>query len=293
MNSVPIPVIDTHLHVWEVDAPWMSWLNDRPESWQPVRRNFTWPELRGELDRAGVANVILVQAGMTPLETPQLLQLAAEQASVLGVIGWASLRSARATEQDLGSFEGAGSAKLVGIRNNHGWEPDGNALAAPGVVESCRVIAERRLTLDLHFANDTELPLAVSLAARVPGLTCVIDHLGKPRLGNGTAFTSWAASMKQLSALPNVYVKYSGWATFVHRALAADVRPYIDLVLELFGASRVMYGSNWPVALVSGSYQQTYQATLEAIADRSAAELEDILYRTAARCYLRLPGRPF
>jgi L-fuconolactonase len=290
VNSVPIPVIDTHLHVWEVDAPWMSWLNDRPESWQPVRRDFTWPELRGELDRAGVANLILVQAGMTPLETRQLLRLAAEQASVLGVIGWVTMRSARDTEQDLGSFKGAGSAKLVGIRNNHGWEPDGNVLSAPGVVDSCRVIAEQRLTLDLHFADDTELPLAVSLAERVPDLTCVIDHLGKPRLGNGTAFTSWAASMKRLSALPNVYVKYSGWATFVHRAMAADVRPYIDLVLDLFGASRVMYGGNWPVALVSGSYQQTYQATLEAIADRSAAELEDILYRTAARCYLKVPG---
>lgn len=292
MTAIRSAVIDTHLHVWEVDAPWMSWLNDRPESWQPVRRDFGWPELRGELDRAGVANAILVQAGMTPLETAQLLQLAAEQTSVLGVIGWASLRSARATEQDLGSFHDAGSAKLVGVRNNHGWEPEPNVLATPGVVDSCRVIAERRLTLDLHFADDTELPLAVSLAKRVPELTYVIDHLGKPRLGNAAAFASWAASMKQLSALPNVYIKYSGWATFMHRALASDVRPYIDLVLELFGASRVMYGGNWPVALVSGSYQQTYQATVEAIADLSAAELDDIMERAAARCYLRARKEP-
>jgi L-fuconolactonase len=283
----PIPVIDTHLHVWDVNAPWMAWLNDRPETWQPTRRDFTWRELRTELDDARVANLILVQAGMTPIETRQLLRLAAEQPSVRGVVGWASLTSARATARDLDSFAGPGADKLVGIRNNHGWAPDHEVLADPGVIHSLRVIAERGLTLDLHFRDHTELPLAVTLAERLPELTYVIDHLGKPSLGDNDALPAWAASMDRLSRLPNVYVKYSGWATFIHRTLASDVRPYIDLVLDLFGSDRVMYGGNWPVALVSGSYRRTYQATVDAIANRPRPQLEDVLHRTAERCYLR------
>jgi L-fuconolactonase len=286
MTSAPSPVIDTHLHVWDANAPWMSWLDDRPDSWQPVRRDFGWPELRAVLDRAGVAELILVQAGMTPLETNRLLRLAAEQPTVLGVVGWATLTSPEAAQRDLDSFQGPGADKLVGIRNNHGWEPDGGVLATPAALDACRVLINRGLPLDLHFADDTELPLAVRLAEQLPELTCVIDHLGKPRLGHPAAFASWSASMKRLSALPNVYVKYSGWATFVHRTLASDVRPYIDVVLDYFGSGRVMYGGNWPVALVSGGYQQTYQATFDAIADRPAAELADVRHRTATACYL-------
>jgi L-fuconolactonase len=289
MMPEPSPVIDTHVHVWDKAAPWMSWLADRPASWEPVRRDFGWRDLRGVLDLAGVAEMILVQAGMTPLETLRLLRLAADQPTVAGVVGWATLTSPEAASRDLDSFRGPGSEKLVGIRNNHGWEPDGDVLATPAALDACRVLVDRGLTLDLHFADDRQLPLALRLAEQLPGLTCVIDHLGKPRLGDRTAFASWSRSMKHLSDLPNVYVKYSGWATFVHRTVASDVRPYIDAVLDHFGSSRVMYGGNWPVALVSGSYQDTYQATLDAVADRPAAELADILYRTAIDCYLTKP----
>jgi L-fuconolactonase len=267
----------------------MSWLADRPASWRPVRRDFGWPELRAELDGAGVDELILVQAGMTPLETQQLLRLAAEQPTVAGVVGWTTLTSPEATARDLASFRGPGADKLVGIRNNHGWEPDRDVLATPAALDACRVLIDRGLPLDLHFADDRQLPLAVRLAEQLPELTCVIDHLGKPRLGDPAAFASWIISMKQLSDLPNVYVKYSGWATFMHRTHAGDVQPYIEAVLDLFGPGRVMYGGNWPVALVSGSYQDTYRATIDAIAGLPADDLADILHRTATTCYLTKP----
>lgn len=284
------PILDTHLHVWEAGAPWMSWLDDRPTWWQPVRRDFTFPQLRNELDAADVAELILVQAGSDLRETSQLLSLAAVEPSVRGVIGWATLSSPADTTRALDALAtGPGAELLVGIRNNHHWQPDGDILADPKVVGSCRVVAEQGLTLDLHVADDTELPLAVQLAERVPELTVVVDHLGKPRLDNPDAFSGWAASMRRLASLPNVYVKYSGWATFMRRTLAADVRPYINLVLDEFGSNRVMYGGNWPVALVAGSYIDTLRATLDAVAGRTSDELADILHRTAKVCYLAPP----
>ncbi|MEO3781176.1 amidohydrolase family protein [Micromonospora sp. B11E3] len=287
--TTPARVIDTHLHVWRTDAPWMSWLGDRPSWWEPVRRDFSFAELREELDQAGVAELILVQAGTNVLETRQLLALAATEPSVRGVVGWATLTSPAATARDLDSFTGIpGADRLVGIRNNHHWPPDGDVLADPRVIDSCRVVSDRGLPLDLHFKDDRELPLAVAIAERLPELTIVIDHLGKPRLGDQSAFTTWAASMRRLAVLPNVYVKYSGWATFVRRTLATDIQPYIDLVLDAFGSHRVMYGGNWPVALVAGNYRDTYRATLDAVAGRPDSDIENVLYRTAAACY-RLP----
>jgi L-fuconolactonase len=285
-STPPVRVLDTHVHVWDVVSPWMAWLKDRPKNWDVVRRDFTWTQLRGELDKARVAELILVQACTTPEETRGLLALAAREPSVLGVVGWASLKSVHKTEADLDSFDGPGAEKLVGIRNNHRWAPDGDIIATPEAIDSCRLLAERRMPLDLHFPDYRELSLAAKLIDRVPQGTYVVDHLGKPDLNTPEAFAPWAEAMTILSEYPNVYVKYSGWATFVGRTLATDVRRYIEFVLARFGSERVMFASNWPVALVAGDYQNTYKATQEAVSGLSAAEQQNVFRETAVRCYL-------
>jgi L-fuconolactonase len=281
-----IRVVDTHVHVWDYRAPWMRWLVDRPAHWDVVRRDFCWADLERELDEADVAELILVQACPDPQETRELLDLASRHDRILGVVGWTTLQSARDTEQQLTSFEGPGSEKLVGIRNNHQWAPDGDVLATPRALASCRLLAERHLPLDIHVPDYRDLPMVARLVQKAPEGTYVIDHLGKPALDSAEAFGPWAESMSLLSTFPNVFVKYSGWATFVRRTLAADVRRYIEVVLERFGPGRVMFGSNWPVALVAGNYSSTYRASLEAIEHLSRPHLEDILHRTALRCYL-------
>ena len=284
----PVKVIDTHVHLWEAVSPWMAWLKDRPKNWDVVRRDFTWSQLRAELDRAGVAELILVQACTTPEETRGLLALAADKPTVRGVVGWVTLTSAYATEADLDSFKGPGLNKLVGIRNNHRWAPDADIIATPKALDSCRLLAERRLPLDLHFPDYRELSLAANLIKNVPEGRYIIDHLGKPDLNTPEAFAPWAEAMSLLSEFPNVYVKYSGWATFVGRTHAPDVRKYIEFVLQRFGSERVMFASNWPVALVAGDYHQTYSATLEAVSDLSANDRQNVFRNSALRCYL--PG---
>jgi L-fuconolactonase len=293
MNSMKVSptisarVIDTHVHVWNVRSPWMAWLEERPVHWDVVRRDFAWQDLRRELDQARVSEVILVQACTTPAETRQLLGIAERESSVLGVVGWASLKSGRETAADLALLAGPGANKLVGIRNNHRWKPDGDVIATPQAIDSCRLLAERRLPLDLHFPDYKDLPLAAKLVQQVPEGTYVIDHLGKPTLDDPAAFAPWASAMSILSEFPNVYVKYSGWATFVRRTLACDVQKHVDFVLDKFGSQRVMFGSNWPVALVAGSYEQTYRATLEAASGLSPEACRNVFCDTAIRCYLR------
>jgi len=285
-NSLPPRIIDTHVHVWDWQAPWMAWLEDRPASWNVVRRNFSWQDLSYELDAAGIAELFLVQASPSCEESRMFLELADREASILGVVGWVSLRSGAATEADLKTLEGVGAGKLVGVRNNHGWLPDGDILATPAVIDSCRLLAERKLNLDLHFRDYRELPLALKLAAEVPELALIIDHLGKPLIKDADAFEPWAQTMAKLSEIPNLFLKYSGWATFLGRAQASDVRRYIEYALEKFGPDRMMFGSNWPVALVADSYEATFRATLDALPALSEADMNNILRETAVRCYL-------
>lgn len=281
-----VTIIDTHVHVWDAKAPWMSWLKDRPGNWACVRRDFQFSDLCQVLDGSGVAELILVQAGTAPAETCEMLTIAHRQPRVVGVVGWSSLQSARATEEALALFEAHGDDKLVGIRNNHLWAPDGDIIARPDAREACRLIAQRGLVLDLHFRDQSELPIAFDLIDAIPEGRFVIDHLGKPLLNDPDGFAPWAQAMATLSRAPNVFVKYSGWSTFMGRADSGDVRRYVERALELFGPERLMYGGNWPVALVAADYATTFRATLDALGGVDQEGLADIFRNTAARCYL-------
>jgi L-fuconolactonase len=278
-------MLDAHVHVWDRSSAWMRWLNDRPTAWDPVRDDFSWARLRAELDTAGVADLVLVQAGTSTVETKMLLDLAEHQPSVIGVVGWVSLSSPQAAERDLAAVDAPGS-KLVGIRALHRWEPDGEIFANPEVVQSCQLLADRCLPLDLFVNDHTELPLLLPIIEAVPDGCYIIDHLGRPPIGqDATARRLWHVAMAALAQLPNVYVKFSGWGTNVGRAVAADVLMYGNHVLATFGPGRTIYASNWPVALVAANYRDTFDATLEALSGLSPAELGDVLGNTARACY--------
>jgi L-fuconolactonase len=281
--------IDTHVHVFRRTAPWMAWLEDRPQRWDAVRRDFAWAHLTAVLDESGIDDLVLVQAGMTPDESVELLRLAAEQPRVRGVVGWATLGSPRETEIQLDRLAAVPGGKLVGIRNNHGWPPDGDALTRPPARDALRLIAERDLAIDLHFADETEVLLALPHIEALPEARFVIDHLGKPRIESPQHFEVWATSMSILAEHPGVYVKYSGWATFSPEPSADRIRPYIEHVLDCFGADRTMYASNWPVALVAGDYATTLAATMEAVSGISERDRAALMAGTAAACYRLVP----
>jgi len=278
--------IDTHVHLWRYASPWMTWLADRPASWDVVRRDFAWDDLHAVLQAAGIDELILMQACTTPAETRFLLEVAEARPRVRGVVGWVSLAGLAATEADLAALEGVGREKLVGVRNNHGWAPDHDVIVRPQAAASCRLIADLGLTMDLHVPDYTALPAMQAVIERTAGGVFVIDHLGKPKLDDPDAFAPWAQAIDALSRLPSVYLKYSGWATFIGRARADDVRRYVDHALQAFGPERMMYASNWPVALVADSYAQTWAATLEAAPGLDATGWRHLLRQTALRCYL-------
>ena len=244
--------IDAHQHFWDParhEYPWMA-----GDAMDPVRRAFTPDDLRPVLRAAEIDGTILVQTVSSVAETREFLQLAAATDFIAGVVGWVDLTSA-AVGDDLDELlDGPGGSRLVGIRHQVHDEADPEWLGRDDVRRGLAAVQQRGLTYDL-LVRARELPAAVDVVRALPDLPFVLDHVAKPRIAAG-ADPEWTERMPALAAAPNVAVKLSGmvteanWSTWT----AADLRPFVERVVRWFGAERLLFGSDWPVCLLAGSY---------------------------------------
>jgi predicted TIM-barrel fold metal-dependent hydrolase len=131
-----------------------------------------------------------------------------------------------------------------------------------------------------------QMPAAIDTVRAQPGLTFVLDHLSKPPIASAE-LRPWALLVRELAALPNVSCKLSGMITEAGGPgwTVADLRPYAGTVLDAFGPSRVMFGSDWPVCLLAASYADVVSAALELTAELTQDEQAQVFGGTAARAY--------
>ena len=243
--------IDAHQHFWRYDPHQYPWI--QPES---VLANDYLPEtLAKELSKCKLDGCVAVQARQSIEETMWLLQLADEAPIIHGVVGWVDLRSPQVVEQ----LERASQhAKLVGVRHVVQDEPEDNFVLKHDFQHGISCLAQFDLTYDV-LIYPRQLPAALRLAENFPDQPFVIDHLAKPLIKDAV-LEPWASEIRDLATHPHVMCKISGMITEAkhNRWEAAEFGPYLDVVLNAFGPDRLMFGSDWPVALLSGSYQQVY-----------------------------------
>jgi L-fuconolactonase len=220
----------------------------------------------------------VVQVRQTLEETRWLLELAEDNPFILGVVGWVDLRSPR-LYQDLQSF--AGKSKLVGIRHIVQSEPDDFLLDA-GFLRGISVLQEFDLAYDLLIYTK-HLPLAAEFVKRFPRQRFVLDHLAKPPIRSG-AIDLWARGMRELASFPNVHAKVSGLVTEADWQgwKPEELRPYLDVAFESFGAQRLMIGSDWPVCTVAASYAQVVNLAQDYMSSYTAEEREAVFGGNAA-----------
>jgi L-fuconolactonase len=275
--------IDAHHHLWDLSARPQDWL-DGPEL-EPIRRDFGPAELRAVTGAAGVDATVLVQVLPDVEETVEFLALAGESDLVAGVVGWVDLTAPDVTGQLDALRSGPGGDRLVGVRHLVQAEPDPDWLTRPDVLAGLRAVRDAGLVYDL-LTLPHQLPAAVRVAREVPDLVFVLDHLSKPDIAGGT-FEPWATRLSELAASPNVAAKVSGLVTEADRRrwTVADLRPYVDLALEVFGPDRLMVGSDWPVSLLAATYDQVVDAAEQLTADLTTAEHDQVFGGTATRVY--------
>jgi L-fuconolactonase len=210
------------------------------------------------------------------------LRLADDHDWISGVVGWVDLASPRVGEE-LSRF--SEHQKLVGIRHIWTMEEDPAWILRRDVIRGLGELSRRQIPFDVLCDRD-RWDLVPRLAMELPYLSMVIDHLGNPDIRNGE-FDVWAMSMESIAALPNVMCKLSGMITQAawKSWTPDDLKPYVHKALELFGTERVMFGSDWPVCLTAGSYDQVVSALERALPQLSDVEERNIWGANAGRFY--------
>jgi L-fuconolactonase len=270
--------IDSHQHFWRYSAAEYPWMQ---EGW-PIRRDFLPEDLAPELSSHGLDGCVAVQARQTLEETRWLLELADASPIVKGVVGWVDLRSPE-IEQQLASF--AAHPKFVGVRHVVQDEPDDAFLLLPEFLRGIAALRDFGLTYDI-LIYPRQLPAAIELVRRFPDQPFVLDHLAKPLIREGLV-SPWREQLSELAASPHVLCKLSGMVTEAQwgRWNAAEFRPYLDAAFEAFGPDRLMYGSDWPVALLAASYDQVFALVRDYFSGLSSDVEERFFGLNAARFY--------
>lgn len=241
--------IDSHQHFWRYSPAEYPWIQP---SW-PLRRDFLPADLAPELEAAGIDGCVAVQARQTMEETRWLLELAGANPWIRGVVGWVDLCSPSADAQ-LAQF--VADTNFVGVRHVLQDEPDDRFMLREDFQRGLQGLAQHDLAYDL-LIFPRQLPAAIELVQAFPGQRFVLDHLAKPSIREGT-FSPWREHVRELALLPNIVCKVSGMVTEAswEKWTPADLHPYLDVVSEAFGPERLLFGSDWPVALLAARYAQ-------------------------------------
>lgn len=282
-------LIDAHQHFWRYDPVQYRWIGPGMEvlarDWLPA----DYAELR---ERHGVQATLAVQARSDEADTAWLLQQAREHPWIAGVVGWVDLRDSGVAAR-LAYWQAQGP--LVGVRHQVQDEPDPAAfLADPAFNRGVAAVQQAGLVYEVLLRHE-QLHAAIAFCARHGAAPLVLDHLGKPDIsGDIAAFARWENQMRALATLPHVSVKLSGLVTEAGRDAqgardVAGIRRHLDTVFALFGADRLLFGSDWPVCQLAASFEQVLALAHEWAAPLSADSRAAIFGGNAHTIYLGAP----
>lgn len=270
--------IDAHQHFWQLAARAGGW---PPPSLAAIYRDFAPEDLAPLLAEHGVTGTVLVQSLPSEADTDWLLALAERAGFIRAVVGWTDLL---APDAPAAIARLASNRKLKGLRPMLQDIDDERWIANPALAPALNAMVEHGLRLDA-LVLPRHLPALLQCARDYPLLAIVIDHAAKPPIADA-AFGDWREQMAQLAALPNVHCKLSGLVTEAKPDWSVDdLRPYVSHVLEVFGAQRVIWGSDWPVVDLAGGYGAWLAASESLLAHLGQQDRNDIFGLNARRFY--------
>jgi L-fuconolactonase len=281
VNTTP-PRIDAHHHLWQYTPEEYGWIN---EQMGVLRRDFLAGDLKPLLDLAGISGAIAVQARQDLEETRWLLTLANEPGNagwMKGVVGWAPIASPEFPET-LATLRQ--STRLKGLRHVIQDEPDDQFILSPAFNRGIRLLRDTGLVYDI-LVHARHLPQTLQFVDMHPDQSFVLDHCAKPSVAAGE-LAPWSAHMRELAKRPNVCCKLSGLVTEAdwRHWTPASLEPYWSVVLDAFGPTRLLFGSDWPVSLLASSYQRWADTVAEWTAPLSESERSATWGGTADRIY--------
>ena len=275
--------IDSHHHIWDLSIRDQEWITG--EAMQPIRRNFVISDLKDAIKSSRIDRTILVQTVTDYAETPELLKIAQSEQLVGAVVGWLTIDAPDAIEHLHRYLDLPGAEYLKGIRDIAQDHPDPNYLAKPETISNVRKLGKLGITFDL-LTKTPELRAAIELVRACPDVQFVMDHISKPYIAK-KEIEPWKTLMSELATFPNVLCKVSGLVTEANWKdwKVKDFKPYVDHVIEIFTPQRLMFGSDWPVANLGGTYAEVVELAEALTSGFSPSESESFWHKTAASAY--------
>lgn len=277
------PLVDTHVHFWDIDRLSYPWLASVPA----INKNHLVADYVRACGSVEVAKMVFVQCDCVPsqgqAEAEWVAATARTEPRIRGIVARASLEEG---DDAASAVARLASLPLVkGVRRLIQSEPDLEFCLQADFVRGVQMLSRHHLSFDLCIKHP-QLANTIKLVRQCPNVDFVLDHIGKPDIQSGR-LDPWRAELRELARMENVCCKISGMVTEADhtRWAPADLRPYIDHVIDCFGFDRVMFGGDWPVSTLATNYPRWVATVDEALRGCSEDELRRVYVRNAERFY--------
>lgn len=270
--------IDTHVHFWKYEKKKFDWIGP---SMKELQKDHLPEHIALTLKRNNISGVVAVEAGSTELDTHILVELAGTHPIIQGVVGWVDLTREKIEERLL-YFSHYPIIK--------GWRYVPGSFAPldfkdPNLKRGMSVLAVFDYSFDL-LVQPGQLSEAGNFISLFPGQPFILDHCGKPDIKN-KRLEEWRSGIRDIANNPNLYCKLSGLFTEAKwkEWSAGEFYPYFDVVFEAFGVDRLLFGSDWPVMLLSGMYVQWKSLLEKYMENYKEEDREKVFFLNAERVY--------
>ena len=277
------PIVDTHVHLWDPERLRYRWLEDIPTLYRP----FLLDDYRDATALLEVEAMVFIQCDCEPSqsldEARWIAELARTETRLKAIVPNAPIEQGEACRPYLDELK---SIPLVhGVRRLIQFEPDLEFCLRPDFLNGLRVLTEYDLSFDICISH-VQMANVVQMVEQCPEVSFILDHIGKPDIKQ-SSMHPWTTDFKKLAGLPNVVCKISGVITEAdHEAWTKeDLRPYLDHVIDCFGFDRVLFGGDWPVVTLAGSYARWFEALKWALEGYSEDERGKLFGANARRVY--------
>ncbi|WP_299664982.1 amidohydrolase family protein [uncultured Polaribacter sp.] len=272
-------IVDSHQHFWKYERKRHSWIDDEMKV---IRRDFLPSDLEAVYAENNIDGCVAVQADQTLRETDFLLDLASRYDFIRGVVGWVDLRGDD-IETVLEKY--SKQEKLKGFRHVVQGETDPCFLLRKDFLRGISALENHNFTYDI-LVFPHQLLAVLEFVKRFPNQKFVIDHIAKPYIKDGF-FEGWAVLMREIAKYENVFCKVSGMITEAdyQNWTEKQIHQYMEVVFTAFGTDRIMFGSDWPVCLVAGSYKQVKEIVTGFIGKFPKAQQAGIMGNNATKFY--------
>jgi L-fuconolactonase len=280
---IDFPIIDSHIHLLDQKRFGYAWADGEPA----LKRDWTPNDLSHAAKPYEIEGLVFVEVDV---DMPQYVDeaewvdgLAALDRRVMGAVVCLPLERGGKIEPEMARI--AKLKTVRGVRRLIQNQPDPEFVLRPGFLEAIRLLPKYNLSFDICVLHP-QLPNTLAMMRQCPEVSFILDHIGKPGIKAGL-LDPWRAHIREMAALPNVVCKLSGVTTEAdHKSWTRDqLGPYIDHVIECFGPDRILYGGDWPVSELAGSYLQWLTTLDWATAGFSPADKRKLFRDNALKAY--------